>query len=105
MKKRIEKWLEQFVFVKWDRFCPDGKDITAFGWIEREEDEYKDFIVLYFENGFVNSYMTSSKKYSLLIYQMINKGASKGHTNCRRIEDYFDVSNSIKLGKKVGFIT
>lgn len=101
MNKRIEKWLEKFLFVQWDRFCVDEEHTTIFGWIERD-DEYKDFIVLYFIGGFLDSYMTSSSFYSLPIYKMINGGSAKGHVNCQRVEGRFNVNNSIKL-RRVGF--
>lgn len=96
MKTKIEKILEKFDFVMWDRFCTSGMEVTVFGWIERK-DAYKDFVVFYFVGNELDSYMTSSKKYSLILYKMINDGNGRGHINCKRVEDSFKINNSIKL--------
>lgn len=93
----VEKTLEQYPFVRWDRFTGGEGSITAFGWIDRPQDAYKDFMVLYFEKGEVDSYMTSSARYSLEIYKIMNSGSGRGHHNCKRVEKHFRIKNSIKL--------
>ncbi len=50
----IEDILGRLDMVEWDRFVegddPDahGKYINVYGWIERDEDEYKDFVLVRF---------------------------------------------------------
>lgn len=97
----VKRWLGKFPFVQWDRFVyvDDGPriGICAYGWIDRKNDAYKDFFCLdIYTNGEV-LYITSSKKYSLQICKIITGGDGKGHTNCKRIEDHFDIPNCIKL--------
>lgn len=105
-KEEIESVLRRFDNVKWDRFVMWGKTfsggITVSGWIDRE-DSYKDYICLdiYTDSsvsapdakiGRMNvDYMTSSAKYSLLMFKILNDGKGFGHRKCRRVEDYFDV--------------
>jgi hypothetical protein len=100
--RHIEPILRRFrKFVVWDRFSvwrdKDGGGIGVYGWIERPGDGYKDFIALYFFKDGTVSYDTSSTRYSLTIFKMLNGGRGYGHSRCKRVEDYFDVPNAIRL--------
>ncbi len=97
---RIKKWVkrrcESLPFVKWDRFAANDEVMTVYGWIERDKDSYKDFVALYFyEDGSID-YDTSSALYSKEIHKIIWE-KSKGHVNCVRVENVFDVENSIRI--------
>lgn len=110
MKEKIEVILNKFPFVRWDRFVMWGKTlnggITVSGWIDRE-DNYKDYICLdiYSDSsvsspdgkteGIYTDFMTSSAKYSLPIFKILNEGSGKGHHNCKVIKDYFNVKNHV----------
>lgn len=48
MKEWIEETLDRLPFVTWDRYVEFETLIRVYGWIEREEDEYKDFVLLDF---------------------------------------------------------
>jgi len=100
--RHIEPILRRFrKFVVWDRFSvwrdKDGGGIGVYGWIERSGDGYKDFVALYFFKDGTVSYDTSSTRYSLTIFKMLNGGRGYGHSRCKRVEDYFDVPNAIRL--------
>lgn len=101
-KAWIEKILKKFEFIQWDRFIlhkgDDSKFLDVFGWIDREKDSYKDFILIEFDVKAKQCYLlaTSSDKYSERICQMFNTE----HNKCRRVEDNFHIENSIKLNKK-----
>ena len=105
-KQWIEYNLRKLNFVKWDRFLyirDNQKKIWglgSYGWIDRK-DSYKDFcyIEFIFETHKVVPVMTSSRKYSKRIVQLCS-GKDEQHYDCERIEDTFNVSNSIKLSKK-----
>ena len=105
-KKYVEKQLEKLDFVEWDRFTEftnsDGvKFYRVFGWIEREKDEYKDFVNLEFQ-GNPESVLflgTSSKKYSQKIEEILY-GDNEDHLSCKRVEDNFQVSNAIQLDEE-----
>jgi len=98
-KEWIEKTLTDLYMVNWDRyFIFEGFSLTAFGWIERE-DNYKDFVILEFtlkdhkNPPCVYFLGTSSKKYSKTIAEILGSD----HADCKRIENYFDIENCIKL--------
>ena len=61
--------LESLPFVEWDRFTVDRSYFYFFGWIEREKDNYKDFVVLVYDSSSndVDSVVTSSVDHSLEI--------------------------------------
>ena len=106
MEEQEVKWisevLEAFPFVQWDRFTYFKYIVRVYGWIDREEDEYKDFV--HFECNLENQSIlflgTSSDKYSERINDTLNEilDEEAGHTPCQRVEDQFDVENSVQLG-------
>ena len=101
----VTKALNSLHFVRWDRFVDVELDytITAYGWIDRE-DEKKDFVVLTYYKlehpfyiGF--NFVTSSKKFSKDIAAILGIGnGEEEHVVCQRVEDVFtECKNSIKL--------
>lgn len=101
-QQKIAVELERFAFVRWDRFTSDN-GLTVFGWIDRPHDDKpdrKDFIMISFTaKGESDWFMTSSARYSLEIYKMLNDDDGRGHRNCKRVENYFDIKNAIRLEK------
>lgn len=103
---KIEEWIEEILsklsFVKWDRFVEDKKDnlIEMYGWIDREKDSYKDFVLLEFNLSKKEVYFiaTSSDKYSKEIAEILNSS----HSDCIRVEERFNIINATQLkgGKK-----
>ena len=104
MKPIIESYLKLLTFVNWDRFTlqnVDGWNVyTIYGWIDREKDSYKDFVIITVNEEKFNqhtlSFVTSSADKSLEIHQLLDMGAGE-HVSCQRVEDYFTVPNTIKL--------
>lgn len=100
LSDEIEKKLNSFSFVTWDRFVYDDGDFYFYGWIDRpKEKRRKDFIVLWrFERGKGewDSITSSMSKHA-----EINKlmGLKELDTEpCRRIEWAFaGVKTAIKL--------
>jgi hypothetical protein len=78
-------------FVNWDRFIDCGNIIVIFGWIDRKQDSYKDFVSLEITSKGSISFTTSSAEYSEAIsdifagYGRIPKGS---HLPCQRVEDH-----------------
>lgn len=103
-KEWVEQQLSKLDFVTWDRLVVTNLfgdiDFTVYGWIDRDKDNYKDFVVLEFNvpehtaPPTVNFISTSSDKYS----QKIGELLGTGHTRCSRVEDYFNIENMISLG-------
>lgn len=94
MDKRelIENVLKKLDFVNWDRYFGE-EELTFFGWIDREEDSYKDFVTIVFDrNGLVITYATSSLEYTKKIAEVLNFY----HSPCRRVEYFCDGNNIIK---------
>ena len=94
-KKKIIKFLEKLNFVEWDRYFGKGENLSFFGWIDRDKDNKKDFVLIEFNNGKIVYYGTSSKEYSKEIADVLGKE----HTDCKRVEDFCNISNMIKLKK------
>lgn len=87
-------------FVVWDRYTDTGHTLTAFGWIERPHDHYKDFVIVEHYIGTADVFFTtSSAQYSDKISKMLF-GEEGQHTTCMRVEDgfeKFDIPNVVKL--------
>ena len=101
--------LSELDFVQWDRFVESepGFEYTFYGWIDREKDDYKDFVILtyYAEGHFAYkecfSFTTSSAQYTHKISAIINgqEEASEMHNDCVRIEAEFpQLLNVVRLG-------
>jgi len=116
MTDELKLWckgaLEEFGFVKWDRFmCSKPANgphaLVCYGWIDRKADSYKDFVLigLILDSRRVVYVSSSSPEYNEEIGALctkLSKGEAPTHAKqCIRIEDWLDVSNAIKLhGKK-----
>lgn len=107
VKKRewIADLLEQVPIVEWDRFAVAERDgyqfVDVYGWIERDQDDYKDFVVARFwpATEFVE-YTTSSEKFTeLLQVEWFGEDSLGEHNPCHRVEHTFDVDNAIELGE------
>lgn len=91
----ITNVLKKLWFVKWDRYFEYESGESFFGWIDREKDNYKDFVLLDFVGKELN-FATSSKKYSKEIAEILNQE----HSDCKRIEYFCDIPNCILLSLK-----
>lgn len=92
----VKNAMEKLDFVQWDRMT----EHAVYGWIDREQDGYKDFVVMYIDSIMWSmqdiAYVTSSEKYSLEIGKRLGHDVSR-HSHCSRVEDNFDIKNCIKL--------
>ncbi len=100
--------LKALPFVEWDRYTETepGREYAIYGWIPREKDGYKDFVVLTYygpdhfayQEGF--AFITSSAKHTHAIADMVRTAseAEDPHNDCIRVESTFpDVQNVIHL--------
>jgi len=102
----VENVLSRLHMVEWDRFVVGeennlvGAYIKVYGWIDREDDAYKDFVIVQFwpntEDNIVG-YTTSSDEYTEDIYRLIYGSEPDDHNPCQRVEDTFDISNAVHL--------
>lgn len=104
-RKWVEKTLSGLPYVKWDRLFyndfGDRDELTVFGWIDREQDSYKDFVALWFDfkKWRYDVAATSSAKYSAELVRkwgVDNREKKVFHIPCQRCEDLFDLENCIK---------
>ncbi|HDK42114.1 MAG TPA: hypothetical protein ENG87_01940 [Candidatus Pacearchaeota archaeon] len=97
-KEVIVNVLKKLDFVNWDRYFTYSGGLNVFGWIERD-DNYKDFVLLEFVDETYASlciaYSTSSKEYTEKIAEILNQE----HSECKRVEHFCDINNSIKLSQ------
>jgi hypothetical protein len=96
----IEDILREVDHVTWDRYTTDIDEVIVYGWIEREQDKYKDFIVVSFKFdpdmfGYEYSFVTSSAKYSEYFHMALEMDGE--HVDCSRVEDMFKSLNSVHL--------
>ena len=106
-KDWIESLLESLGMVEWDRFVraeDDGLGVyfDIYGWIDREEDAYKDFILLRVfpetdEN--MRMFTTSSDRYHAEINEILF-GESAETNHCQRVEHTFEVPNVVELDER-----
>lgn len=93
--------------VEWDRFTVGHNDdgdqiVTVYGWIDREVDDYKDFVLARFWPGYENlGYTTSSDEWSEWLHYVWCDGEPDGHNECRRVEHAFNVENAIELHEEM----
>ena len=105
-KDWIQTVLSDLHFVKWDRFWTDAEFnsniptlITVFGWINREQGDYKDFVILDFT---LKANMKPSRVYflgcsSAYYSKKIAEILGSKHTDCKRVEDYFLIRNKVVI--------
>ncbi|KKN48611.1 hypothetical protein LCGC14_0651100 [marine sediment metagenome] len=98
-KFKIEKKLMGLPYVNWDRYFDAENNITVFGWINREKDNYKDFVYIEFgkPDYDVSAWGTSSKEYSEAIHKIVYSNEDVKHNDCKRVEHKFNIKNCIKL--------
>jgi hypothetical protein len=100
----IESLLESLEMVQWDRFVRAEDDrlgvyYDIYGWIDRDEDAYKDFILLRVfpetdEN--LRMFTTSSDDYHDEINEILFGDTSESN-HCQRVEHTFDVANVVEI--------
>lgn len=95
-KPWIESILSELDFVEWDRYYSFGQSLAFYGWIDRDKDDYKDFVVVILdnENRLIRGFHTSSAKYS----EKIGETLDINHSPCQRVEDNLSIDNIIELG-------
>ena len=93
----IEKKLEALTFVRWDRFIETSEEIYFYGWIDREKDSYKDFLLVVFNKITLNCWWISSSvgRENEIDAHLGRK--TEFRIACQRVEHKFDIKNSIKL--------
>ena len=94
-------FLKKLDFVRWDRYIKTVENgqklLKLYGWIDREKDKYKDFIVLdYFPQKRSFKSITSSSRMTDQINNILYPGR-EGHVKCLRVEKDFNIPNAIKL--------
>ena len=102
----IESRLDALGMVRWDRFTVEpntevGQIINVYGWIDRDEDNYKDFVLVRFMPETSDNYMwyvTSSAEYTETISNILF-GDDVDHVDCQRVEDSFDVEDTTAITK------
>jgi hypothetical protein len=100
----IESLLESLEMVQWDRFVRAEDDklgvyFDIYGWIDRDEDAYKDFILLRVfpetdEN--LRMFTTSSDCYHDEINEILF-GDTGESNHCQRVEHTFEVPNVVEI--------
>lgn len=97
-KAWVENKLRNLDFVKWDRYYTWKQGVVVYGWIEREKDQYKDFISVEFNTRqkVVVRFDTSSEKYTEKIAETLDIN----HSECFRVEDKFAIDNKIELNNE-----
>jgi len=90
MARIVTDVCNELPFVNWDRFIDCGSTVVVFGWIDREKDNYKDFVCVEVSHRGHVEYTTSSAKYSETIsniYVSHGRLLPGTHEPCQRIED------------------
>lgn len=97
-KPWVESTLRELDFVEWDRYYSYGGCVAFYGWIDREEDQYKDFVVLVLNTAqrHIDGYHTSSAKYSEKIGEILDIP----HSECQRVEDKLGIDNMVEVEEK-----
>lgn len=110
MKKEVEEMLVRFYFVMWDRYTYNAEtnDYSFYGWIDREKDNYKDFLEICFSPDCQRQYpdevwdfTTSSAEFHNEICRILGMNDMEVNT-CIRIEKDFDIPNVIHLHEEKG---
>lgn len=107
MAKMVTDVCNELPFVNWDRFIDCNDSVMLFGWIDREEDSYKDFVCVEVSGRGYVSFTTSSAKYSGTISDIyVSQGRllPGTHRPCQRIEDSYSLAgirNVVKIRDKL----
>ena len=106
MAQMVTDVCNELPFVNWDRFIDYGSSVLVFGWIDREKDNYKDFVCIEISSRGYVEFTTSSAKYSETIsdiYASHGRLPSGEHKSCQRVEDkdqLAGIENFIKIRAK-----
>lgn len=101
-KARIEWWLTNLPFVKWDRYTDNQDNINIYGWIDRK-DQYKDFMLIKYnkQEKTIVAWTTSSAEYDPKIKEIMKASRffqdDKNSVKCQRVESSFRTKNVVKL--------
>ena len=113
-REQVEDILTRLDFVEWDRFVVGddsgghGTYIEVYGWIDRDADDYKDFVLVTFFPDTENELMgftTSSDEWTQEIHRRMFDSEPKEHNDCQRVERTYDVPNAITLGESLDAYT
>lgn len=102
----VEQMLSQPEFVEWDRFTQatvgGEQRLDVYGWIEREHDEYKDFVLLcLWPEDREFEFTTSSARYSDDLYRLWRDADDpEDHYTCQRVENNFGINNATTLDSR-----
>lgn len=97
----MEEMLSRPEFVQWDRFTEGVVDgdlrFDVYGWINRPNDQYLDFVLLtMWPESEDCAFTTSSARYSDTLYQLwTGEDPDEDHNPCKRVQEAFDVNNVI----------
>ena len=106
MAKTVTDVCNELPFVNWDRFIDCNDSVMLFGWIDREEDSYKDFVCVEVSGRGYVSFTTSSAKYSETISDIyVSQGRllPGTHRPCQRVEDSYQLAgirNVVKIRER-----
>ena len=95
--------MEHLEFVEWDRYTTgawnaDVDYITVYGWIDRENDDYKDYVqLMMWSNNDNIMFNTSSAKYTEQIYEILFDEPLDEHNDCKRVENAVEIDNVVEL--------
>ena len=97
----IAKKLRSIRMVEWDRFTTgewgDEQYVNVYGWIERDDDDYKDFVnAIFWPANETVYHVTSSAEHTHEISQQLH-GEEGDHNDCHRVEHTFNISNAVEL--------
>jgi len=93
--------LPEGLHVTWDRGIDEGYGITIYGWIDRKDQIYKDFLILTImkkdqsngtKKGEIVWWATSSVFWSEKINDLWNPGM--GHNPCVKYDEIMEVLNA-----------
>ena len=98
MARLVVDVCNELPFVNWDRFIDLSNSVLVFGWIERKQDGYKDFVTVEVNSRGQVEYTTSSAEYSeeiSEIYAAYGRLPRGVHESCQRVEDN-ELLNGVK---------
>lgn len=105
-RDQVEDILSRLDFVQWDRFVVGddagghGAYIKVYGWIARDTDQYKDFVLVTFFPETEESLMgftTSSDEWTQEIHRLMFDVEPDDHNDCQRVENTYEVPNAVEL--------
>jgi hypothetical protein len=98
MARLVVDVCNELPFVNWDRFIDLSNSVMIFGWIDRKQDSYKDFVTVEVNSRGQVEFTTSSAEYSeeiSEIYAAYGRLPRGVHESCQRVEDN-ELLNGVK---------